>query len=256
MMSDTTIVIQGRVCTTSLQGIEDYLKFGPVILSCYEDDDVGNISNEVQIVKSPWPTMPYYGGMNVFLQSWTTYAGLVKVKTKLAIKVRSDESYSDLSQFINTVQDNENKLTTANIFFKKADNEPLHPSDHIIGSTLDNMLGTFSNVQQTCIMHSYLGEHREQMFLCDKLGIPWLWASGEVIIFLSFLLHKGLDLSLFNPKDLEYIKEMTRKYAALVNIDELGDYIWTYGWPQKVTFTDSKFLYEEESPSLKSLEEL
>ena len=170
-MSDTTIIIQGRVCTISPQGIDEYLKFGPVILSCYEDDDVGNISSEVQIIKSPWPTMPYYGGMNVFLQSWTTYAGLVKVKTKFVIKVRSDESYSDLSQFINTIRDNENKLTTANIFFKKADREPLHPGDHVIGSTVNNMIGTFNHVQQICIMHSYLGQHREQMFHCDILGI-------------------------------------------------------------------------------------
>ncbi len=249
-MDEISIVIQGKAHGHSLSNIKRYREYGPVILSCYEMDDLSSFDlGDTQVIKSYGPLCNCTNG-NIHYQCWTTLQGLNAVRTKYALKVRSDEKYENLQPIIDTIkanQDLENSFVSSNIFFK-GKVEPLHPSDHLFGGSTFYLKRAFS------ILLNVIYNSPNPYLTGADFGsnVAFLGPIGaEVAIFLSYLISIGY-LKFVNQ---ENIHTYTLRFTDLVNIDNLGPYIWSMNLDgNRLYETTSDKLYEK-YPSLKSKDE-
>lgn len=130
-----SIIIQGPLNQISLGNIPIYQDFGEVIISCWDSDNlrlIKNLKNVKIIINKFQETILHNNPQNLYRQVTTTLAGIKEASNDLCIKVRSDEYFSDLRPIIWSVEDNPNKITCSNIYFRKCFR--LHMSDHIIGT--------------------------------------------------------------------------------------------------------------------------
>mgnify|MGYP003133812449 FL=1 len=135
-----------------------------------------------------------YNNSNIGYQTVTTLKGLEHVKTKYAIKLRCDEIYTDISPIIERIKDNPDKLVTNDVYFLPDPFVKFHPSDHIIGGTTDNMLGTFRNLKDVCTKFKDKG--KDGCIFGKDLEIPELEEiAPEVLMTICFLKHKGVDIN-------------------------------------------------------------
>jgi hypothetical protein len=150
MRDDFTIIIQGPLNDISISNIENYLKFGHVVISSwkenlnsYFDDKLKYFKNDISIIlhtlghdydekgnqlpDSIWHDLHARYGLlyrtnekgereadfqNIAKQVSSTLMGLQETKTKFSIKTRSDESFSNLSPICDLLIKNEDKLIT------------------------------------------------------------------------------------------------------------------------------------------------
>ena len=103
-----SIIIQGPLHERSISTINNYLRYGEVIVSCWDTDDLSRLDNykdKIKIVvnkyknvkvknKKPGKQAPW------IYQNITTLSGIKKATGFFCIKVRSDESYPTLEPFI------------------------------------------------------------------------------------------------------------------------------------------------------------
>jgi hypothetical protein len=208
---DITVIIQGPLNESSLSNIPNYQKTAKnIIVSAWdtydnntkeylpEDPNVLFITSDSNWVEN-WRGR-YYNNSNIAFQIITTLNGLDKVKTKYVIKVRSDEIYTDIGQFAETMKANKEKLITNNVLFQSDDHEKFHPSDHVIGGTTNNMLGTFEKLENYCAKYA----ERGTISLTGKeLGVDGLKGiSSETLMCICFLQHKGVEINIDNSKKI------------------------------------------------------
>lgn len=205
-MSDVTFVIQGPASEISINNLDKLLKFGKVIISCYEENDLSPyyIPKEVKIIKNPYPKNhpflhPIINTGNGFLQSYTTLNGLKEVDTEFAIKMRGDETFEDFSFFIEKMKEFPSKYTTINFCFRKDSHYKFHPSDHLFGSRTELLKKAF-----------------EILFTKNILitNIPI-----ESKIFLSFLEAKDIIINWENSK------QITSENSQIINLRKMKNFI-------------------------------
>ena len=145
-----------------------------------------------------------YSNANMNYHVASTLNGLKKVTTKYAIKLRSDEYYSDLSKFVEKIKNNPEKVITSNFFFSQDDSEPFHPSDHVIGGTTENLLSMFNYAFKVC--RKELGSIA---LSSNYFNIPdWRNRDGnrkvspETFLCFCYLLSKGVKLDLSKSKEI------------------------------------------------------
>lgn len=233
-MKDTTFVIQGPANSISIKNIKNLLKFGKVIISCYENDNLNNfdIPEDVLVVRNPFPTNhpflhPTINSQNGFLQAYTTLNGLINTDTKYVIKTRSDESFEDFSFFIEKLKENPFKYTTINFFFRKDFHYKFHPSDHLFGCDTELLKKTFKIlITKNILLHNMPIESK---------------------IFISFLEAKNILI------DFEKSKQLTSENCQIVNLRKMKDFILSvncgnnYKNPVKYNSTQIEFIENNES---------
>ena len=183
-MSDVSIIIQGPLNEISLKNIPVYKKYGKVIVSCwsgYDEKLLKYIDDDVVFVCNDPIKVEHYNSHNVYYQAFTTHAGLEKSETKFSIKVRSDESYSNLDTFVKALNKNPEHIITGDIFFWD-DQFSFHISDHAAGGKTKSLLGTFGGVKFIC--ETTPPNMKLAIGRSAKLLQP---ASTESLIMLSFL---------------------------------------------------------------------
>lgn len=239
-MNDVTLVIQGPISKRLSNGlakgirhIETYCKFGRVIVSTWDSHGIKPSKkflakhNITLIEANPDDYKHMYNSYNINYQVASTLNGLKKVTTKYAIKLRSDEYYSDLSKFIKKIKDNPEKIVANNVFFREDSYEAFHPSDHVIGGTTENMLGMFNYAFVMCQR-----EFGKAVLTSDYFNIPRQeWKDHhtdvgefvkrgeicpEVFLCFSYLLSKGVKL------DLSKSKEIMKKHFDVVPVADMG----------------------------------
>jgi len=149
-MSDQfTILIQGPLNNVSLENIENYKKFGTVIISHW-DEKHSIIEKEfpilkkyksdpkVKIISKPLPDRNDKIGIEknstFYWAVESCYHGFMACETEYVIKTRSDEYFTDLSEIINkTLQFKGNRLVCGSIFVRNFMEIPFHVGDHIFG---------------------------------------------------------------------------------------------------------------------------
>ena len=144
-----TILIQGPLKEDSacLDFIENYQKYGNVVVSCYDDNHKGihKVTNQFKDVDilcaNTEVTDEFSKGIGLCEDStfiWALYTmlrGLHHINSKYTLKVRTDEGYEHLDDFINMFLNNDEKVICGNIFHK-IKKYKLHMGDHIfIGKT-------------------------------------------------------------------------------------------------------------------------
>jgi hypothetical protein len=212
-MNDITFLIQGKLNTTSISSVENYLKYTDnIVFSFYEEDDIflqeildyviNKYKKNIKVVKNKTPEEKPYNSQNIFLQGFTTLKGLENVDTKFCIKLRSDEKYENFDTFIKTLYENPQKYNTINLFFRKDKYYKFHPSDHMIGCDTQLMKNTFNNLMSDTI---------------KKEQLP-----AEVKIFLAFLKSKNI-----NP-DEKKSAMITRENCTITNLSKFNNFIIKY----------------------------
>jgi len=98
----------------------------------------------------PEIAIPYNNAQNRYLHFFSVSLGLELCTTPYAIKLRSDEFYSNLQPFIDAVRETKNKIVTNDIFFRKQKEYPIHPSDHLVGGETELMRSVFSLAKSYC----------------------------------------------------------------------------------------------------------
>ena len=139
MNIDLTFVIQGPIDIISVSTIDAYLKYGKVIVSCWDNDSITdemlNMKGGHNVYREKYDLLePYLNRITVIkskydeaikdihqpkfdhqiLQAVSTLAGLERVDTEFAVKVRSDESYPDIDPILNKVKKFPDKIYTLN----------------------------------------------------------------------------------------------------------------------------------------------
>ena len=232
-MSDFTILVQGKLHPRLRQAYPAYQAIGPVVVSYWEGDDESILDGlDVVRVKSPVPDVTAsFNNQNVLLQAVSTLEGALKVSTPYVIKVRTDESYTDLQPVVAAVLAETEKYTCLNVFVRAFKYYGVHPSDHLIGMRVGNIIAMF----QQLLLHLRSWKHQTldeiantmssnpYISVLDIKDYTFLKADGthdrygppETMIGDAFLRVKGL-----NPQ--EATVEMMKENFQIVNHQSVG----------------------------------
>lgn len=264
-MHDVTIILQGptnnkisKNINRGIRKIKEYCKFGNVILSTWKTNEIKPTKkylskNNIEIIESNEDLYKnMYRDANMNFQVASTLNALKKVRTKFAIKLRTDEFYSDLSEFIKKIENNPNKIVTNNVFFSKNDYEPFHPSDHVIGGTTENMVKKFGYAFNACNKFGGIKQVRSDVF-----GIPeWRNRDGnnkvspEVFLCLCYLKSIGVDVK------LEDSVEIMKEHYDVVPLDKMGKFECKYDISTISNINYGEYLSSMPQNFIRSMEEL
>lgn len=279
-----TVVIQGKLTPDTPKTVAHYRNFGKVIVSTWNNnavllEEVSRIP-DVTLIASDDPPYRAYNNQHIYCQCYTTLQGLRCVRTKYAIKARSDEFYYNLDPFINKVIKNPNKLVTNNIFFRHDREAKFHPSDHLVGSSTRNMMLTYRGMDKVLRKYWYskmikgveLGLSRDltldnllnmqnrKPLGEDVIGGPVISdynnprAYHECIVAEQLLCVMFLRTKIWSRIDIDKSREYMIKYIDCVPVDNIGPFRGFCGSCGCVTFTDPKKVLEYRSiPSMEFL---
>jgi hypothetical protein len=146
MASEISVLIQGPLNPISIDSIPYYRTIGPIVLSCWNTDDIAPYSkilteHDVQVTINPRPVDNPYRQETAYLQLMSIYHGLKNVDTPFVIRTRSDERWGNLGPLIS--KKNPNKIVCGNIFFRAWDLMNRHPGDHLFLGRTDWLLAAY-----------------------------------------------------------------------------------------------------------------
>lgn len=218
------IVIQGPFHENCLNVIDEYKKYGPVVISCYSTDNTDRVPNSVNLIKSVLPKVNWYNNLNIYYQAFSTLRGLHYLDTDFIIKIRANEQYSDISKFVKKVIENPHKIITNNVAFPRNSVQALHPSDHMMGSSRHNLIETFERVDRTCRNLPFMDK---EMIFGSELNVEWMGhLLPEQIIALNWLEIKGITATyLAQNHSLENLKKIMLDNYDMVPVEDLGDVV-------------------------------
>lgn len=170
---------------------------GAVVEMLWNDDEIMSLNSHIRKEMIP-------NKQNIYFQCISTVRGLEKVKTKHAIKHRSDEYYTNMQPIIDKILSSPGKIISNNVFARRTWRYPYHVSDHIIGGMLSDILSTY--VQAKTLLET------------DKA----LLGCAEQHIVCSFLKHKNIDYNMKKPQN--EITNTMKENFDIVAIKQLGDY--------------------------------
>jgi hypothetical protein len=158
-MDDVTIVLQGPANNYTIETALSYLQLdfvSNIIISCWDTDKFEIVHDEprISIVKNKLNNM-YPGTSNINLQIYTSLNGLKNVKSRFAVKMRSDQRYllSDIQKMYTFYSNNNtrdlsfhtdelkprNKIGVCGI----VDDLPFHPCDHTYWGNIEDLIDFF-----------------------------------------------------------------------------------------------------------------
>lgn len=223
-----SIIIQGKLNKRSIDTIPEYLKYGEVIVSCWDNDDLSMLSkykDKIKIVINKYSnakTKQKKTGSQApwIYQNYTTLNGIKLAKGYFCIKVRSDESFPVLDPLINKLKQNRDtkhpdtgkyqdyKIVTSNIYFRYDRENKFHPSDHIIAGTKERMERSFELANLYCNKpHTKFPEQLIAHAVINSYFDP---------------INKKKD----TVKDKDS-KDLMKKHFDIVRIRDLPNHIWT-----------------------------
>lgn len=179
-----SIIIQGPLNHRSINTIPDYLKYGEVIVSCWDNDNLellDQYKNDIKIVINKYSKLNGYlistnrKARPYILQNYTTLNGLKLASGYFSIKTRSDESFPKLNSLISMLKTNRDsydpitktsnwfKIITSNIYFRYDRQYKFHPSDHIIAGSTIRLRSVFDKCLCKCYLKQNLNLKPEQL---------------------------------------------------------------------------------------------
>jgi len=270
-MSDVTFVIQGMLHPNCISALPLYLMHGDVIISSWDacpgllkDGAVNSksrmiphyverfqnfyspkVKNKVKTIlrksksRKQIEEEKIYNYNNAYYQFDSTLAGLSQVTTKYVVKLRCDEFYTFIDPVLDKIREpsSKPKLTTSNTWFRKSEEFPWHPSDHIVAGKTDIMLNAFKKAREFCMRGGYFedkdakrivgqGENftrykfnepasGEKRF--DTIEVAFPTPVPEQIIGLSHILASSDEIVNYDKR-----KEAMKKYFNVIPANELG----------------------------------
>jgi len=239
MNIDLTFVIQGPIDIISVNTIDAYLKYGKVIVSCWDNDSITdeminmkgghNVCRErydllepyldkITVIKSKYneaiknihqPTLDHE-----LFQAVTTLAGLEKVDTEFAVKTRSDESYPDIDPILNKVKKNPDKIYTLNCNAFKDSFMKFNMGSHFLLSKTKYLKRAyqFRHASEFC---------RPTLKVVGVDGEIHNESRGSILSTLGFLIALG------EIPDWKKSAEQVKKYFDITAQKELKNFLWS-----------------------------
>lgn len=224
-----SIIIQGPLNKRSISCIPDYLKYGEVIFSCWDRDDISlldDYKDKIKIKINKYQDILRYikrGNLKnpLIFQPYTTLQGINIASGNLCIKLRSDEKFPNLDRLIEMLKKNRDepnqhgvydksfKIITSNIYFRRDSEYKFHPSDHIVAGERLRMKCVFDKFYDLC-RFSKLNLHPEQI-LC-KAVIETHWNKD------SQTRDKCID---------SFSKQLMKKHFDIIRVEDLPGHTWT-----------------------------
>jgi len=220
-----TTVIQGPLCAVSIKNVDQYLKFGKVVISHWDEDDLRILDDvdrdnpNIKIVSQHMPTKDEWESTwdgdraadSTF--PWavkSTYLGLVNVDTEYVIKTRSDERFENLQPLLDAFVDTQ-KFATINIFTRSWFREPWVIGDHCFGCRTNMLIKAYEIILADDGLRYGKGHCAESILCKAVLRARW---QDETNIFD----HNPFSV---NPEHTERV----RQSVEIVDVNTLGDYI-------------------------------
>lgn len=199
---DVTTIIQGPPNERSLNHIPTYQKYGPVVVSCW-DDDVPNVTG-VTLTANPKPVPVYYvnsANKTFSYQIHSILNGLRVVETKYVIRTRSDEFYN-LDNLIAKYNQRDEIVLCGNIFFKPWTYYKYHMGDHLFIGRTDVLLKAYSALADDVGRYGIMAcaEQSSTFAILDAFGDEW---TRE-----GFLRH-------FDVIDINQLKPFTARWNSI-----------------------------------------
>ena len=223
------IVIQGPLNNRSIKTIPNYLRYGEVVVSCWETDDIKLLEpyvDKIKLVVNKYsnvkgnPSKPGSQAPWIY-QHHTTLNGIRATSAYSIIKVRSDESYPFLDPIVKKLKENRDninertkyydwhKIITSNIYFRYDREKKFHPSDHIVAGQKNRMIKIFEEAERLC--KKKLEINFPEQLLC-RCVIETYWDPFE---------------KKYEKLDPSKSKELMKKHFDIVRISSLPKHIWT-----------------------------
>jgi hypothetical protein len=222
-----SIIIQGPLHLRSINTIPQYLEYGEVIVSCWDNDNLNLIEkykDKITLVindfKKASKLSVRSGAKNPYIfQNYSTLEGLKAAKNFLSIKFRSDESYPVINPILKKIKENRDsknekgihnwfKLVTSNIYFRFDNEIKFHPSDHFIGGQTSRMIKVFE-------------KSTELSSIPTKLSPEQIICKAAIETYFD---------PIKNSRDqFDYTKsiELMQKHFDIIRINSLPNRIWT-----------------------------
>jgi|GEM_PF-3750302 len=216
-----SIIIQGPLNERSIKTIPDYLKYGEVIVSCWDDDDTGKLDlykGKIKLVVNKYSDLPKFRKRSGKQAPWiyqhaTTLSGINEASGSFCIKLRSDESFPVLDPLVNLLIRNSKKdwfkIITSNIYFRFDKQHKFHPSDHIVAGSRIRMKDAFERAYSLC-------EGKTQF------GFPEQLLCNAIIETYFDKQRKKFDSSSQEPSS-----SLMKKHFDIIRIRNLPRHIWT-----------------------------
>lgn len=256
-----TILIQGPLREVSLKNVNNYLKFGKVVISHWDQDDTsllnlidsshfdsGRVTVCSQYMQSREEWESTWDG-DVKVQStfpWavkTTYYGLQHVNTKYVVKVRSDEMFEDLSPIIDLFLKTK-KMVFGNIYAYKFNHDPYKIGDHIFVDFTDKLIKTYEKIIESDEFRypTYCAEH---ILMINHIRANYNHLVGDMFEHGTRSVHKRSD-------QLHNQKKYCKMIFECVNINLLKDFVLC---PRENNFSSKEKGYWDSPGVVKSTEE-
>ena len=220
-MSDTSIIITGKLHKNGISTLDYYGSMFPVIISCWEDDPNVSCLNSYKtnpnfkIIKTKAPLEDKLINEKVLMRNSTFPYQIISIvnslkacTTKYVIKVRCDESWPDLLPLIELYNSDTNKLVCGNVFWSSIYKH--HIGDHIWMGQTKVLLETWENIYKGVFQHGPFLVRKDNP-ICD--GNP------ECCFYLHYIesakRYFGLKRYLFD-------------YLDCLNINTMNNYVIQY----------------------------
>lgn len=224
-----SIIIQGPLNNRSIKTIPNYLQYGEVIVSCWDNDDLkllNEYKDKIKLVVNEYKNVPKTHSKSGSQAPWiyqhfTTLSGLKIASGNFSIKVRSDESFPVLDQLVHNLKFNRDnkcpirnaymchKIITSNIYFRFDRENKFHPSDHIISGNTRRMIEVFEKAINLC-QQKNIARFPEQLF-----------AKAVIETYFDNARQKK------DYCDPSNSIELMRKHFDIIRIKNLPNHIWT-----------------------------
>jgi len=224
-LEDTfSIIIQGPLNQRSIKTIPEYTKYGKVIVSCWDNDNLSlldSYKNDIKIIINKYSdVLPHAKKTHlknpIILQYYNTSNALKECDTYFAIKLRSDESYPNLDAIVQKLRHNRDshntwfKIVTSNIYFRFDNQVKFHPSDHIVAGLTSRMKEIFQHAFNKC-KHQKIG----------RLGPEEILGISSIETYFDPKLKKR------DVADKSKSIELMKKHFDIIRIIDLPKRTWT-----------------------------
>ena len=242
--NDVSIIIQGPPNKTTLFSILNYKDLAEIII-CFnnENDDTKEfeklflnknikiITYKKNVIKNEINNLNF---PNAVYQFYSTKIGIDISTKKYCIKTRSDEFYENMDYFIQCVKNNENCVTTNDVFFRKFKFWKFSASDHLFGSSrklmkqafaflLDSLKEKDENKRYNLYNYKYALK-RDKIWYCS---MPDNHLAMEQYITMSFLNAIKNNQNITDDGNF-FNYDNFRKYFRKINVCDLGQHKVTH----------------------------
>jgi hypothetical protein len=163
-MENISIIIHGPLHQNTISTIQKYCLNHNIIVcipqpeqnqhSIFEElikiSDLPNTSIAVITYDKNILSQYYNNHLNRWYHFFSVDLALQYCYTEYALKIRSDEFYSDLNLFYEAMIANPLKIITSDIYFRQNYKYSFHPSDHMIGGKTEIMKNIFQGAKDLC----------------------------------------------------------------------------------------------------------